>query len=387
MKEKIKITLLCNGDDEFGVLTAMYNFMNAVDNYLGWEIQTVCVSDGPAAQALSRRYKTHILNFPYLSGLSGNPVSAIFRWLIASFRISKSIQEIGLNADVLHVQWPKLLIVAGITSKKLEATCIWEMPNTISNRAFGINRLIYQIICKTYKIQPLANSEFTAKTLGSALVRPWVCHLSANEKKFNPQVVGAVDRQLLGISDEDIVFCLAARFDLTKGQVNMVQSLSSLEPTVHLLLIGGPLDGEVVSLVRSTALKNGVLNRVHCVGVVNDPEKYFLASDVVVNMRLDPEPFGLTIVEAMMMGKPVLAHSLGGPKEIIIDGETGWLLDSIEPECIVRGIKRVLGDREKWKGMGMRARIRAIKNFSLEAQAKRIENSVLALKNMEKKAP
>ncbi|MGV6816542.1 MAG: glycosyltransferase family 4 protein [Thiotrichales bacterium] len=375
-----KITFLCNGDDEYGVLTAMHNFMAAVDRHLGWEIQIICVSNGPTAQDLKSRYRTHILNLPTTPGLNGNPAKVIIKWSLASLRIAKAIKNLDLDMDVLHVQWPKLLIAAGISAKNSGGVCIWEMANIISNRSFGLNRIIYQVICKRYKIQPFANSTFTANTLGGWLVNPWVCHLSADEYKFNPSSVVAIDRKKIGLKKEDVLLCLAARFDLSKGQVNMVQALSSLDQSVHLILIGGPLNGDVSNLLRAVARETGVSHRVHFAGMIDDPERFFLSSDIVLNLRVDPEPFGLTIVEAMMMGKPVLAHSLGGPKEIVLDGETGWLLESTEPLEIVTGIQRALTDRSKWKAMGLKARARALKEFSISAQARRIEKSAKSLK-------
>jgi glycosyltransferase involved in cell wall biosynthesis len=137
----------------------------------------------------------------------------------------------------------------------------------------------------------------------------------------------------------------------------------------HLLLLGGPADGEFAGELRSLATQLGIASRLHLLGNVPDPERYYGAIDIAINAYLGAESFGLSVVEAMMMGKPVLVHALGGPAETVIDGVTGWHVHEPTVEGFRQGLLRAFGDREKWPGMGAAARERALEHFTLSRQA------------------
>ena len=89
-----------------------------------------------------------------------------------------------------------------------------------------------------------------------------------------------------------------------------------------------------------------------------------------MNSRLGAEPYGLTIVEAMLMQRPVLAYATGGPSETIEDERTGWLIQSPSVTAYQEGIKRALAARSEWAEMGCYARDRALRLFSLQESAR-----------------
>ena len=93
------------------------------------------------------------------------------------------------------------------------------------------------------------------------------------------------------------------------------------------------------------AEQHGMADRLHFAGLVPDPERYYDAIDIAVNSRITPEPFGLSVVEAMMMGRPVLVHALGGPAETVVDGVTGWHVNDPSAESFAAGIERALSDQ------------------------------------------
>ncbi|MGC8541426.1 MAG: glycosyltransferase family 4 protein, partial [Phycisphaerae bacterium] len=142
-----------------------------------------------------------------------------------------------------------------------------------------------------------------------------------------------------------------------------------LQPPLHLLLLGPERDAAYAAEMRAAAAAAGVGERVHFAGSVPDPERYYELVDIAVNARIDAEPYGLSVVEAMMMAKPVLAHALGGPAETVLDGVTGWLMNDASREAFKAGILRALDARQRWVEMGGAGRIRALERFSLDHQA------------------
>jgi glycosyltransferase involved in cell wall biosynthesis len=78
----------------------------------------------------------------------------------------------------------------------------------------------------------------------------------------------------------------------------------------------------------------------------------------------------------MAMGVPVLAHSLGGPSETIIDDTTGWLLDNTSATSIANKLIYIMGDKEKLNRCSKNALEYAKEKFSLEIIWKNYEEII-----------
>src|SRR5262249_4632935 len=72
----------------------------------------------------------------------------------------------------------------------------------------------------------------------------------------------------------------------------------------------------------------------------------------------------LSVLEAMAAGKPVVATSVGGTPEAVLDGETGFLVPSRDPTALVRAIRRLLTDACLRRKMGMAGRRRGQRKLS-----------------------
>ena len=79
--------------------------------------------------------------------------------------------------------------------------------------------------------------------------------------------------------------------------------------------------------------------------------------------RLLPEPYGLVVLEAMAMGKAIIASNEGGPVEMIVNNESGLLIEPNNPEILADSIDLLLSDKEKREEMGMAAYKRVLKIF------------------------
>jgi len=78
------------------------------------------------------------------------------------------------------------------------------------------------------------------------------------------------------------------------------------------------------------------------------------------------EPFGMTVVEAALAGKPSIVTQHGGTKEFVVDHETGLVIDPREPKDIALAIDHLLRDRELRQVMGRSARSRALGKFAFD---------------------
>ena len=70
-----------------------------------------------------------------------------------------------------------------------------------------------------------------------------------------------------------------------------------------------------------------------------------------------------------MMARPVIASRMGGLEEVVIDGETGFLVEKDDPAHLARRLEEVLAQPELATHLGARARADALERFSIEANA------------------
>lgn len=144
--------------------------------------------------------------------------------------------------------------------------------------------------------------------------------------------------------DDRPIVLMPGRLTRWKGQIVLIDALARLgRRDLHCLIVGsdqgrGGYRQELVGRIAAKGL-NGMVQLVdHC----DDMPAAYMLSDVVVHASTDPEGFGRVVVEAMALGRPVIATNIGAPPEIIAAGETGWLVPPADPDALAVAIDRAL---------------------------------------------
>ena len=281
------------------------------------------------------------------------------------------------RAEVIHVRWPYLVGLAGTAARKARVRAVWQMPGTVGTTLpFGLNRRYLSRLCRRLEVTPIANSRYTATTLADGRFIPPHAHLGIDPADFDPARYTAVERLNIGIRDDAVVLAVFARLDPSKGQARLIEALAALTdiaPAPHIMMIGGPYPGAPAHEDELRRLANdlAVADQVHFLGHVAEPQPYYLTADIVVSSTIRAEGFGLSVIEAMMMGRPVLAHARGGPAETVVDGHTGWHVAAATSGDFERGIRRAIEDREHWPQMRRNARDHALGSYSISAAVDR----------------
>lgn len=379
-----RIVWLVRGDEGYGVRRAVVSLVQAVARR-GHRAMVLCLERGEVGQACAARgAAVRMLELEPLPPLAGSWRAKARAWRKlrgyerrATPQVAAAVRELADGpVDVVHVLWPNMLGLGAAVARRMGAACVWEMPNVIgTTTSAALSRAFYQWRCWRGNAWVLANSAYTAKSLGGALVRPRVMHLGADAQRFDPARVTPITRSALNIPDDAAVLGVVARVEASKGQDRVLAAMLELlreDPAthnLHLLLLGGPIEDAYAQSLRRAANEAAAADRLHLVGPVLDPERYYPVMDVAINARVDAEPFGLTVVEAMMMGKPAAVHARGGPAETVIDARTGWHVHQSSVACWAAALRRVLADRPRWAEMGAAARKHALAHFTLERQA------------------
>jgi glycosyltransferase involved in cell wall biosynthesis len=142
-----------------------------------------------------------------------------------------------------------------------------------------------------------------------------------------------------------------------KGQDDAVRALRAV-PDAELVVVGGPpresLDGDPeVRRLRAIAAQAGVADRLCFTGAVAraDVPAWIRSADVVLAVPWY-EPFGITPLEAMACGRPVVATAVGGLVDTVADGVTGDLVPPRDPERLGEVLAALLADDERRSAYG-----------------------------------
>ena len=162
------------------------------------------------------------------------------------------------------------------------------------------------------------------------------------------------------------------RFILTIGRIDRqkdpetflraAQRIRERIPEVHFLWAG---DGPLRAAAERQAAELDLADAVHFLGQVAEVKPLLAAADVLV-LASRWEGMPNAILEAMAAAKPVVATNVGGCPELIVDGETGFLVAPGDPKALAGRVIRLLENQELAESMGQAARQRAAECFTIE---------------------
>ncbi|MFY1627797.1 glycosyltransferase [Micromonospora sp. WMMD723] len=162
-----------------------------------------------------------------------------------------------------------------------------------------------------------------------------------------------------------------------KGFQTVIRAMA-LVPDAECVVVGGPPAGLLETdpyarRLRALAGTCGVADRVRLVGAVPREEmgRWYRSADVLVAAPWY-EPFGLTPLEAMACGVPVVGTAVGGIRDTVVDGVTGDLVPARDPQALGAALAGLLGDPARRYGYATAALQRARRSYSWATAADRL---------------
>lgn len=371
-------TWLLTGREGYGVIQTIINLSNSL-RQRGLPVQIYTIGQGRGLEQIRQtQLPIRCLNIEEPLRFQGNLLQRGYAVAFNNYRRRSQVAQlrkaIGIETPrTIHCTAPHLIGLVGAAARHYKAIPLWEVTQVTGvNDRLGLGRRIYGRLCRKFRIVVLPNSHATAATLDLRAIRSVVNYACVDADRFDPSVVRSIGRKELTIDNDRVVATIVARLEPLKGQAMVLQAVKSINQMGYgmtLLLVGGPIESEFVDRLRSIAKSDPKM--LHIVGPVNRPERYYGVTDFAISAYKGQEGFGLSVVEAMLMRRPALVHSLGGPGETVLDGVTGWHVSKATTESFVEGIRRALLDRSRWIEMGEAARQRASENFGCQVTADR----------------
>ena len=174
----------------------------------------------------------------------------------------------------------------------------------------------------------------------------------------------AAVRSGLGIDRAQPLIVCAARLEVEKDIESLIAALPAVlavAPEATCVIAG---EGTLRTKLAAQISALGIGESVRLAGFLEDALSLINAADILVLPSL-AEPFGLVLIEAMSMGKPVIATNAGGPREIVKDGITGLLVPPADPVALGEAIVSLIID-EPWRiAMGDQGRRRFREKYTV----------------------
>jgi glycosyltransferase involved in cell wall biosynthesis len=176
-------------------------------------------------------------------------------------------------------------------------------------------------------------------------------------------------REELGVKD-DFLWLAVGRLEALKDYPCLLRAMTRTPERAQLLVLGvGPQEGRLTELAEWLGLKR----RVRFAGFEPNVVRWMRAADgFVLSSRYEGLP--MVLLEAGACGLPVVATDVPGTREVVVDGETGWLTPAGDAEQLAKTMMKLMRmPSEARYATGERARKHVARKFSLEAALDRWE--------------
>jgi glycosyltransferase involved in cell wall biosynthesis len=299
------------------------------------------------------------------------------RVLIPQFGLGKMIDEI--RPDILHLnnnffsnhEWMLACRLRGV--KIVAHNRGVPMQSSLQTRIFV--RMLDAVICVSdfnlHAIHEFGLSPKLARRVYNGL-DPERIKIPASAQQRERY------RRELGLSGEDILIGIVGNISRFKGQLVFARAMRMVierNARAKAVIIGTAPSKELAyeREVRTYIASANLGDRVAMLGFRNDVPDLLNAMDIFVHASTEPEPFGRAVLEAMIMGKPIVATDGGGVRELIVDGESGKLVPMGDHVAMASSIDGYIRDEVAAKACGERAERRS-RLFSIPAMVKGVED-------------
>ncbi|MYK18421.1 glycosyltransferase family 4 protein [Candidatus Poribacteria bacterium] len=334
-----------------------------------WTPFVGCLGDSAfAAEVAKTEAKIVPLSLPAAHNKTDKVKRFTFRDLLADFQQFQVVLQLHRAVkrhaiDLIHANSLSVALLGGIVAR------INRIPILMHKRyatSYGIlDRLCERLLQRVILVSEATRWDF-APTAKQTLIYNGV---DLDAFQASPEEVETLRRELFpDAADASLLAGVVTRITPEKGIHFLVRAMAELKgkTPIKLLIVGGPYfqkDVDYMDSLKREVADLGVEDSVIFTGFLSDTRIVMSLLDIVLVPSIIPEACPRTIIEAMAVGKPVIATPLGGSKELVTS-ETGILVPPEDASAVADAIAILATDRERLRTMGEAARTRAVQLFS-----------------------
>lgn len=286
----------------------------------------------------------------------------------AIFEIRKIIK--GWKPDIIHLNSSKISIIGSMATIFLKCKVIYTAHGWVFNEPMnGLKRSLYEKLERwTAKIKDaiICVSENDVRTaIDAKIASPGKLHMIHNGITDSPLLDAASAKAKLGFGPEEFVIGSIGNLYATKGFEHFIEAMKILVDSgfnFKAIIIG---EGQERAKLEDLISQYNLRQRVFLLGRIDQARQLLPAFDIYVCSSVK-EGLSYTIIEAMLAQRPIIATSVGGNPEMIIEGETGLLAGPANAMSLAGRIHELLDDPARTASLGQAARQKALAEFSLD---------------------
>lgn len=300
-----------------------------------------------------------------------------FRQLQVILQLNKAVRQYRIA--LIHANSLSVALLGGVVAK-------WNRIPILMHKRYATSYGILDKICEKLLHRVILVSEATRWNFASETKQTLIYNgvdldafqaSQAEVEKLRTELFPANDKTVKDAesSKSPLLVGVVTRITPEKGIHFLVRAMAKLKESVlndsfdvKLVIVGGPYfqkDHEYMTSLKQEATDLGVEDSIIFTGFLSDTRVVTSLLDIVLVPSIIPEACPRTIIEAMAVGKPVIATPLGGSKELVTP-ETGILVQPENAEDIASAITKLATNQSRLFGMGKVARQRAEQLFSCE---------------------
>lgn len=369
-----RVLFVHSSSELYGSDRSLLNILKNI-NKQKYKIYVILPCEGPLVEEIKKISDVEITIYDIAvlrrKNLSMNGMISYLRDCRKSIRfIQNYIRE--NNIEIVDTN-TAVVFPGAIAAKRNGIKSVWHIREIINNKTENI---VISIMMSYYADVIIANSKATGVAL------------KVKQSKIRVVYNAIPENNSLCVRDNNtLTVGMAGRINRWKGQrlfVDAAQKTHERLPDVKFVIAGEAFQGEesireeLENYIKEKKLENTVI----LLGQVNDMNRFYNNIDIFVLPSIQPEPFGLVVIEAMEHGIPVIATNHGGPTEIIDDGENGYLVDYKTCDEMANRIIELATNEKDRKELGEKGKRKKREQFSVTKMVNDIEtifNDVLRL--------
>ncbi|MDH3660202.1 MAG: glycosyltransferase family 4 protein [Alphaproteobacteria bacterium] len=324
-------------------------------------------TDGPVAELFDREQVAYE-PAPVKRCLEGGPGDAVFflRDLkrLERFLRERKVRLLHTNDGRMHVTWQLAGRLAGVK-------CLWHHRGNPG--AFGLNKVApwtADHLITVSRFSAPAGSRWTSAN-SSVVHSPFdiddiQADRSACRKALIDELAVSPDTALISYFGA----LIARKRPVMFADITAAMTRRAAPRAVRGLVFGDDPEGLAEPTVARAA-ELGVSEDLRMMGYRYPPTPWMAASDVLMVPAVD-EPLGRTLVEAMLLGTPVVASDSGGNPEAIDDGRTGFIVPPDDADAFAERACQLINDPALRRRIVDQAREEAVARFSLERHVRSV---------------
>lgn len=285
---------------------------------------------------------------------------------LSNYLRDRNVSLVHSNEGPMHATW-------GLSARMAGIPLLWHHRS--SPQAMGLRYLAPWLADRVISV-----SDFAAPR-GAMLTATQKCTIihSPFDTQSDPpdrSASRAMAIAELGLHPEVPILGFFGNLVERKRPLLFVESIAALhrrcpEKGIMGLMFGSPLQPELETAVIERAKHLGIEDHIRMMGFRYPSEPWLAACDMLVVTAVD-EPFGRTLIEAMLLQTPVVAVNSGGNPEAIRHGETGLLVPPDDAETIADTLHDLLLNRERAQQMSRTAQAEAISRFGIDCHVQSV---------------